>query len=69
MHSPVHSRALHIAFLLGACAFVLNSLLGAAKVRRDRRQQRQALQTWEGEGGALPNRPALANRPDGAAPP
>jgi hypothetical protein len=56
MHSPVHSRparrALQVAFLLGALAFILNSLHGSAKVRRDRRQQSEALQTWEGEGGA-----------------
>ncbi len=63
MHSPVHlrpqRRALQVAFLLGAFAFVLSSLLDSAKARRDRRQQSAALQTWEGEGGA-------ASRPEGA---
>ncbi len=62
-HVPVPSRArrraLEAALLVGAFAFILNGLLGFAKVRRDRRQQSQALQTWEGEGGA-------AKQPDGA---
>jgi hypothetical protein len=66
MHNPIHPRAqrskLQVAFLLGALAFVLNSLLGSAKVRRERRQQSEALQTWEGEGGA-------ANGSDAAARP
>ena len=63
-HIPVHSRAqpraLEIALLVGAFAFILKGLLGSAKVRRDRRQQSEALQTWEGEGGA-------ANQPESAA--
>jgi len=62
MHSPVQSRALQIAFLLGAFALILNSLLGSTKARRERRQLSQALQTWEGEGGAPVNRPHRAAR-------
>jgi hypothetical protein len=62
-HTPGHSRArrrgLEVALLVGAFAFILNGLLGSARTRRDRQQQRQALQTWEGEGGA-------AKQPDGA---
>lgn len=47
-------RALEIVLLLGAAAIVLGNLLGSAKrTRRDRRQQVEALHTWEGEGGAV----------------
>lgn len=63
-HTPVHSRArrhtLEVAVLVGAFAFILNGVLGSARARRDRRLQRQALQTWEGEGGA-------AKQSDGAS--
>lgn len=51
-HARPPRRTLHAALTLGALAFILNRLLGSTKIRRERRQQAQALQTWEGEGGA-----------------
>ena len=51
-HSGVRRHALEVALLVGAFAFILKGVLGSARVRRDRRQQKDALQTWEGEGGA-----------------
>lgn len=52
VHSRAQRRAVQVALLVGgAMALILNGLLGSAKVRRDRRQQGEALQTWEGEGG------------------
>jgi hypothetical protein len=54
-HSHSWGRALEVALLLGAAGLVLANLFGAAKRgRSDRRQQVEALRTWEGEGGALP---------------
>jgi hypothetical protein len=45
---------LQLVFLLGAATCVFANLLASLKRNlRDRRQQTQALQTWEGEGGAL----------------
>jgi len=35
-------------------ALGLRELLRAAKVRADRRERRESLQTWEDEGGAVP---------------
>lgn len=45
-------RMLETALLLGAFAFIVDGVLGWAKVRRERRQHTEALHTWEGEGGA-----------------
>lgn len=54
VHSRRRGRALQVVLLLGAAAFVFGNLLGSARgIRRDRRQQIEALQTWEGEGGAV----------------
>jgi hypothetical protein len=54
VHSRPRGRAMQVVLLLGAAAFLFSNLLGSAKqIRRDRRQQIEALQTWEGEGGAV----------------
>jgi len=53
-HSHPWGRALEVALVLGAAGFVLANLFSAARRGpRDRRQQVEALRTWEGEGGAL----------------
>ena len=54
IHPRPRGRLLQLVLLLGAAAFIFGNLLTSLKrSRRDRRQQIQAVQTWEGEGGAL----------------
>ena len=45
-------RLLEAALLLGAFAFIVDGVLGWTRLRRERRQYTEALQTWEGEGGS-----------------
>jgi hypothetical protein len=45
---------LEAALLVGALALVVDSVLGVARARRERRQHAEALTTWEGEGGTPP---------------
>lgn len=47
-------RPLEAALLVGALALVVDSVLGVARARRERRQHAEALTTWEGEGGTPP---------------
>jgi hypothetical protein len=46
-------RRLAVVALLGTALLVLDRLLGSRRARHERKHQREALQTWEGEGGAL----------------
>jgi hypothetical protein len=45
------------ALALLAIALGAKHIVGYAIARRQRREQREALQTWEGEGGAVPVTP------------
>lgn len=54
IHSRPRGRLLQLVFLMGATTCVFAKVLASLKrSRSERRQQTQAVQTWEGEGGAL----------------
>ncbi len=52
IHARTPRRILEAALLLGAVAFIVEGVLGWARAGRERRLHSEALQTWEGEGGA-----------------
>lgn len=61
IHSRPRGRLLQLVFLMGATTCVFAKLLASLKRNRsERRQQTEAVQTWEGEGGALKERDDVA---------